>query len=100
MTIAQNRAKILQFPALKGLISDVFMAFLMRNMPLCEKSSVQKIAIDFQKRGVSKRKIDYFETKTNKTLTLYVSDLSVLYDARHLFFLVSKLPAKNIRLSS
>jgi hypothetical protein len=67
VTIAQNRTNILQFPALKGLISDVFMAFLMRNMPLCEKSGVQKIAIDFQKRGVSKRKIDYFETKTNKT---------------------------------
>ena len=67
MTIAQNRAKILHFFSLKGLILDVFMAFLMRNMPLCEKSGVQKIAIDFQKRGVSKRKIDYFETKTNKT---------------------------------
>ena len=76
------------------------MAFLMRNMPLCEKSGVQKIAIDFQKRGVSKRKIDYFETKTNKTLTLYVSDLSVLYDARHLFFLKCEHLNKNIYLSS
>ena len=27
------------------------------------------------------------ETKTSKTLTLYVSGFSALYDARHLFFL-------------
>ena len=41
-----------------------------------------------------------FITKTTKTLTSYVSGLTALYDARHIFFLKNKLLDKNISLSS
>ncbi len=42
----------------------------------------------------------FIETKTLKTLTLYVSGFSALYDAMHLFFLENKLLDKNISISS
>ena len=56
--------------------------------------------------GVTKRitriftNLFFIETKTLKTLTLYVSGFSALYDAMHLFFLENKLLDKNISISS